>query len=268
MGTRATCGAAAKSGGASSALVPAKSVAKPPTPAAAAPEPAGRRQRVLSVQPWRIALVDDNPVIHAAMRQTFKILAPNWTLDSYLDGYRAFDCITQAPPRVVLMDITMPEMDGIECTRRIKALLPNLPVVMFTARTDENSLILSMMAGASGFLVKPSSPADTVSAVKRAVSGLPALCLHAELTIVQWLHTLGENLSTWRLTARELQIMIHVSSNRCDKNIAGLLKISPSTVHAHLNNIFRKLGVKGREEARRMFIALKMDQGGADQMAD
>ncbi len=257
-----------KSGGASSALVPAKSVAKPPTPTAVASGPAGRRPRVLSAQPWRIALVDDDPVVHTAMRQTFKILTPNWTLESYLDGHRAFDCITQAPPRVVLMDITMPEMNGIECTRRIKALLPNLPVVMLTARTDEDSLITSMMAGASGFLVKPSSPADTVSAVKRAVHGLPALCLHAELTIVQWLHTLGDNLSTWRLTARELQIMIHVSSNRCDKDIAGLLKITPSTVHTHLNNIFRKLGVHGRDEAQQKFIALKMEQAATGQLAD
>ncbi len=190
------------------------------------------------------------------MRQTFRALAADWTLESYLDGNRAVDCITQSPPRAVLMDITMPEMNGIECTRRIKALRPDLPVVMFTARTDTDSFISSMIAGASGYVVKPSSPSETVSAVKKAMDGLPALCVEVEKTIIQWLRNLGEKVSSWGLTAREQQIMLQVCSNRCDKDIARLLKITPSTVHVHLHSLYKKLGVRGRNEARRKFIGL------------
>jgi DNA-binding NarL/FixJ family response regulator len=256
MGSRVTFDAATKSGRPSSALVPAKSLARPSTPAAVAAKLAGQRQSAPSGQTIHIALVDDDPSIHAAMRQTFKVLASDWTLDSYLDGNLAIDRIKQVPPRAVLMDITMPEMTGIECTKKIKALLPDLPVVMFSARTDTDSFISSMIAGASGYVVKPSSPSDTISAVKKALEGFPALCAHSEKTIVQWLHTLGENVFSWGLTAREQQVMLQVCSNRCDKDIACLLKISPATVHIHLHNIYKKLGVGNRSEARRKFLNL------------
>ena len=256
MGSRVTFDAATKSGRPSSALVPAKSLARPSMPAAVAAKLTGQRQPAPSGQAIHIALVDDDPSIHAAMRQTFKVLAADWTLDSYLDGNRAIDCIKQVPPRAVLMDITMPEMTGIECTKKIKALLPDLPVVMFSARTDTDSFISSMIAGASGYVVKPSSPSDTISAVKKALEGFPALCAHAEKTIVQWRHTLGENVFSWGLTAREQQVMLQVCSNRCDKDIACLLKISPSTVHIHLHNIYKKLGAGNRNEARRKFLNL------------
>jgi DNA-binding NarL/FixJ family response regulator len=256
MGACATSSAATKSGRPSSALVSAKSLAGPSTPAAVASKLPGQCQPAPSGQAIHIALVDDDPIIHAAMRQMFKAFAADWTLDSYLDGNRAIDCITQAPPRAVLMDITMPEMTGIECARKIKALLPDLPVVMFTARTDTDSFISSMIAGASGYMVKPSSPSDTISAVKKALEGFPALCAHAEKTIIQWLHTLGDNVFSWDLTAREQQVMLQVCSNRCDKDIACLLEMSPATVHTHLHSIYKKLGVGDRNEARRKFLNL------------
>ena len=159
---------------------------------AAASNPADHHQPAPSVEPVRIALVDDDPIIHAATRHAFKSLATDWTLESYFDGNRAITGITRSPPRAVLMDITMPEMNGIECTRIIKALLPDLPVVMFTARTDTDNFISSMIAGASGYVVKPSSPSETVSAVQKAVDGLPALCVEVEKTIIKWLRDLGE----------------------------------------------------------------------------
>ncbi len=191
------------------------------------------------------------------MRQIFKAFAADWTLESHLDGLQAIASINQIPPRAVLMDITMPEISGIECTRKIKALWPDLPVVMFTARTDTESFIASMVAGASGYLVKPVPSSDIIIAIKKAMEGLPALCVQAEETILQWLRKLGEKVFSWGLTAREQQIILQVCSNRCDKDIARLLKISPATVHGHLHSIYKKLGVKGRIEARRKFIGLK-----------
>jgi DNA-binding NarL/FixJ family response regulator len=256
MASRATSSAETKSGRPPPVPVGATALPRPPIPAAAASKPAGQCQPAPAVKPFRIALVDDDPSIHVAMRQTFRALAAGWTLESYLDGNQAVDCITQIPPRAVLMDITMPEISGIECTRKIKALLPDLPVVIFTARTDTDSFISSMIAGASGYVVKPSSPSETVSAVQKAVDGLPVLCVEAEKTIIQWLRSLGEKVSSWGLTAREQQIMLQVCSNRCDKDIARLLKISPATVHVHLHSLYKKLDVKGRNEARRKFIGL------------
>jgi len=201
-----------------------------------------------------IALVDDDPSIHVALQYVFKNLASDWTLDSYSDGREAIASITKSPPSAVLMDIAMPGITGIECTRHLKSSFPQLPVVMFTARDDTENFFSAMMAGASGYVVKPSSPAETVSAVRKVLSGGPALCQRTEQSIVEWLHSLGDNVISWKLTPREQQIMLHVCANRSDKDIALLLQISARTVHNHLLNIYRKLSVNGRDEARKKFI--------------
>jgi len=203
----------------------------------------------------RIALVDDDPSIHVAMRQIFKTLVSNWILDSYLDGNQALDRIPRTLPNVVLMDISMPDITGIECTRRVKALAPNLPVIMFTARTDTESFISSMIAGASGYLIKPIPSSDIIFAIKKALTGLPTLCVETEKAIIQWLRSLGKSTTQWKLTARQHEIMLHLCCNRSDKEIAKRLSIAPGTVHVHLSKIFKKLGVKTREQAKRKFIS-------------
>lgn len=205
----------------------------------------------------RVALVDDDQSIHIAMRQIFKNWASHWALESFLDGNEALEKFKESPPHVVLMDISMPDVNGIECTRRVKTMLPQLPVIMFTARVDTESFILAMIAGASGYLIKPIPSFDIVSAIKKALEGMPALCMQTEKSVVQWLHGLGEGISGWGLTSREQQIILHLCSNRSDKEIAQHLGISPGTVHTHLVPLFRKMGVHTRDEAKRKFLGLE-----------
>lgn len=202
----------------------------------------------------RIALVDDEPVVHAAIKQTFRNHAPQWTLDCYSSGREAVPQIIQTPPHAVMMDVSMPEMTGIECVKRIKTFLPQLPIVMFTARDDTENFFSSMMAGASGYVVKPSSPVETVSAVQKVLGGASAICSKTEQAIVAWLHGLGGNVSSWKLTPREQQIMLHVCANRTDKEIATLINLSPRTVQHHLQSAFQRLGVHNREAARQKFM--------------
>jgi DNA-binding NarL/FixJ family response regulator len=203
----------------------------------------------------RVALVDDDQSIH--MRQIFKNWASHWSLESFLDGNVALEKFRESPPHVVLMDISMPDVNGIECTRRVKSLMPHLPVIMFTARVDTESFILAMIAGASGYLIKPIPSFDIVAAIKKALEGMPALCVQTEKSVVQWLHGLGEGISGWGLTSREQQIILHLCSNRTDKEIAQHLGISPGTVHTHLVPLFKKMGVHTRDEAKRKFLGLK-----------
>ncbi|HEY3761538.1 MAG TPA: response regulator [Verrucomicrobiae bacterium] len=211
----------------------------------------------LPIPKIRVALVDDDQSIHIAMRQVFKNWASHWSLESFLDGNEAIERFRESPPHVVLMDISMPDVNGIECTRRVKTLLPHLPVIMFTARMDTESFILAMIAGASGYLIKPIPSFDIVSAIKKALEGMPALCVQTEKSVVQWIQGLGEGISGWGLTAREQQIILHLCSNRSDKEIAEHLDISPGTVHTHLVPLFRKLGVHTRDEAKRKFLGLE-----------
>lgn len=204
----------------------------------------------------RIALVDDDLSIHIAMRQIFKTWASGWKLDSYQSGQQALKRIPEAPPNAVLMDISMPEITGIECTKKVKAMMPDVPVIMFTARADTESFISSIIAGATGYLVKPTASMEIIAAVKKALEGLPALCPETEKTIIKWLRSFGENVSAWGLTAREQEILIHLCRNHSDKEIGKILKVSPATVHMHLHSIYKKLGVSGRNEAKKKFIGL------------
>ncbi|MGO8766966.1 MAG: response regulator [Limisphaerales bacterium] len=205
----------------------------------------------------RIALVDDDQSIHIAMRQIFKTWAAHWSLESFLDGNVALEKFKESPPHVVLMDISMPDLNGIECTRRVKSLLPHLPVIMFTARVDTESFIMAMIAGASGYLIKPIPSFDIVAAIKKALDGLPALCTQTEQSVIDWLHSLGDGFANWGLTAREREAILHLCANRSDKEIAHLLGISTETVHTHVCVAFRKMGVHTRAEAKRKFLGLE-----------
>jgi len=225
-------------------------------PSLAPTEPSSQPQAFLASQPIRIALVDDDQSIHLAMRQIFKRWAADWTLDSYMDGKEAINSIPRMQPHAVLMDISMPGITGIDCTRKVKAMLPDTPVIMFTARSDTESFVSSMIAGASGYLVKPSPSLDVISAIKKALAGLPALCLETEKTVIQWLRSFKENASEWKLTEREHEIMLHVCCNRTDKEISRLLDITAGTVHVHLARVFKKLGVHTRNDARRRFVGM------------
>jgi CheY-like chemotaxis protein len=118
-------------------------------PSLAPTEPSNQPQAFLASQAIRIALVDDDQSIHLAMRQIFKRWAADWTLDSYMDGKEAINSIPRMQPHAVLMDISMPGITGIDCTRKVKAMLPDLPVIMFTARSDTESFVSAMIAGAS-----------------------------------------------------------------------------------------------------------------------
>jgi DNA-binding NarL/FixJ family response regulator len=204
----------------------------------------------------RVALVDDDLSIHVAMRQIFKTWAVGWKLDSYHDGHQALRRIAQTPPNAVLMDISMPHITGIECTKKVRKMMPDLPIIMFTARADTESFISSMIAGASGYLIKPTASLEIIAAVKKVLEGLPALCPETEKTIIKWLRSFGENVSAWGLTAREQEILIHLCRNHSDKEMGKILKVSPATVHMHLHSIYKKLGVSGRNEARKKFIGL------------
>ncbi len=190
------------------------------------------------------------------MRQIFKTWATEWKLDTYSNALQALERMAESPPNAVLMDVSMPEITGIECTRKVKKMMPDLPVIMFTARADTETFIASIIAGATGYLVKPTASLEIIAAVKKALEGLPALCPETEKTIIKWLQSFGENVSEWGLTAREQEILIHLCRNHSDKEIGKILKISSGTVHMHLHSVYKKLGVRDRNEAKKKFIGL------------
>jgi DNA-binding NarL/FixJ family response regulator len=206
----------------------------------------------------RIAVVDDDESTHASVRAALTELRPKWRVDSYLSGEASLEGLAERRPHVVLMDIRMPGMSGLDCTRRIKARFPQLPVVMHTARADAVAVLLAVLAGADGYLAKPVSPEVMVGAVEDALADTrPPLCPEAGRGLVKFFHRCGESARLPEaLTVRELEILACCLLEPDYKGIAERLGISPRTVSAHLQTIFRKLGVHSRAEAARRLLGL------------
>jgi two-component system nitrate/nitrite response regulator NarL len=204
--------------------------------------------------PVRIALVDDDQSVHQAMHCLFRELAKDWMLVSYLDGQQAIQSMRSVQPHAILMDILMPGISGIECTSKLKVLYPNVPIVMFSARTDAEAVIHSMMAGACGYLTKPTAANKILLALKKAIDGSMVLCQTAEKAMLDGLHTMGRSSTVTRLTRREQDIMGCLCRRLANKEIAESLGISAATVHAHLSKIFKKLNAHSRAEAIRKYL--------------
>ncbi len=177
-------------------------------------------------------------------------------MDSYLSGEASLEGLAEQRPDVVLMDIRMPGMSGLDCTRRLKARFPQLPVVMHTARADAVAVLLAVLAGADGYLAKPVSPEELVRAVEDALDGTrPPLCPEAGRGLVKFFHRCGQSARLPEaLTVRELEILACCLLEPDHKGIAERLGISARTVSAHLQTIFRKLGVRSRAEAARRLL--------------
>ncbi len=206
-------------------------------------------------RPLRVALVDDDASVHAALRNALQSLAPEWVLESHLKLVEAIQKIRSHPPEAVLMDLWMPEHSGVDCTRRIKGLLPHLPIIMLTACSDANVMHLGLMAEASGYLIKPATPQDVVNAVIEAVNGGNFLCRQAQRTIAASFGRCATDQALHGfLSPREQEILACLFRNLLDKEISEELHISTGTVHSHLVRLFRKLGVHSRKEALQRFL--------------
>ena len=138
----------------------------------------------LAAESLRVALVDDEEGVHQLVSGVFQKYARQWTLDCYQDPVRALTQIPRNPPQAVIMDIKMAGMTGIECAKKLKQLLPNLPIVMLSAYLDEEMLTHCLMAGACGCLFKPASAMEIVGAIKKAVAGSLAFCPQSEKTVL------------------------------------------------------------------------------------
>ena len=204
----------------------------------------------------RVALVDDEQNVHLAVAHMLAAANADWKLETHLDGASALQKLPGDLPDAVLMDIRMPGLSGIECTRWLKALLPQLPVTMHTASEDHETILASLMAGASGYLVKPQSAADLVNALNSVARGGNALCEQAQTAVLACLKRADAMGLAGNLTARERQIMTCLAQNLVDKEIAERLNISNHTVHVHLRRIYRKLGVSGWKAAVRKFLGM------------
>ena len=198
----------------------------------------------------RIVLADD----HALFRDGVSSLLQAWgheVVGSAAGGREAVDLVVRLEPDLVLMDVRMPGMSGVEATRALAAIRPETPIVMLTVSEDEEDLFAAIRAGARGYLLKDLEAAQLRAMIDAVSRGEAAITPATAARIIRHLSSLGaaaDEPAPDRLTARELDVLRSVTAGRRNKEIAAELGISENTVKYHLRNILEKLHAQSRTE--------------------
>ena len=198
----------------------------------------------------QVAIVEDDTEI----RQTLALIidgTPGFNCQlTYSNGLDAFEALQKHYVEVVLMDIEMPKMNGIECIRKLKPIKPTIDFLMLTIKQDDESIFDSIYAGASGYLLKDTPPARLLEAIREIKNGGAPMSTSIARKVIQSFHQVKAS----PLSDRETEILRHLAGGENYKSIANQLFISPHTVKTHIKNIYDKLHVHSRAEAVRKAI--------------
>ncbi|MCL5097070.1 MAG: response regulator transcription factor [Candidatus Omnitrophica bacterium] len=208
---------------------------------------------------YRVCVVDDE----VGVRESLWHLASSSSVfiidDAYASAREALLWIPLNPPDVVLMDICMPEMSGIECARRLKSILPQMKIVMFTALMNREALLEALFAGASGYLIKGDDLSKLENEIARVMTNGATLSQDMVELVIESFHQWQRPVGGVNLTAREQGIISHWFEGLLDKEIADKLRIGTASVRTHTARLFKRLGVHSRAGAIRKILFLDID---------
>jgi two-component system response regulator NreC len=199
----------------------------------------------------RLLLVDDHQIVRAGLRMLFMAESDIDIVGEVDSAEEAILAVQELEPDVVLMDVAMPGMSGIEATRRIKEARPDIVVLALTMHEDEQYFFEMLNAGASGYIPKRAAPDDLVSAIRVVSQGnvflYPSL---AKMLVADYLErsVSGGERVTDVLTPREREVLVLIAEGLTNRQIAEALTISHKTVDRHRENIMRKLNLHSRVE--------------------
>ena len=219
-------------------------------------------------QPIRLLLVDDHPVVRKGTRDLLDTEHDFQVVGEAASGEEAILKARELVPDVILMDVSMPGMNGIEATKQIKAERPAQNVLVLTSYDDDAYIFALLEAGAAGYLLKNASEAELLGAVRAVAAGESALHPSVARKVLERFSTTSTSSAPLdTLSPRELEVLCIAATGRTNKEIARDLDISPRTVQVHLANIFSKLGVGSRTEAvligiKRGWVSLSDTQPG------
>jgi NarL family two-component system response regulator LiaR len=198
-----------------------------------------------------ILIADDHPLVREALHQSLEGEEDMKVVAEASDGEEAVKLASELKPNVVVMDIVMPRLNGIEATRKIKEIAPDTAILILTAYDDDEYVLGLLDAGAAGYLLKSARGRDLVGAIRAIRSGESVLHpkIIAKLLKRATTAPVREHKASELLSERESEILKLVTSGMSNKEIAEKLFLSQRTVKAHLTNIFNKLNVASRSEA-------------------
>ncbi len=200
----------------------------------------------------RILLADDHTILRAGLKMMLNAQPDMEVVGEAQDGHQAIQEALKFQPDIILMDITMPDMNGIEATRQIKRLLPDVKILMLTMHEHDEYVFQALQAGASGYMLKEAADTDLIAALHVIKSGQFYLSPTAQSVVVgdylQRVRTGEERDSYSSLTEREREILKLVAEGYTNNQIAERLIISPKTVDTHRTHIMDKLNMHSRAE--------------------
>ena len=205
--------------------------------------------------PITVAIVEDNDKLRATLARVLNRAAGFQCVSDYQNAEDALREIPKVSPNVVLMDINLPGMNGVECVRQLKATTPQIQVMMLTVYEDTENIFDALAAGASGYMLKRTAGKELLEAIEEVKRGGSPMTTHIARKVVQsFQRSAAAEAQTESLSEREQQVLDLLSRGLIYKEIAEKLGISYETVHTYIRRIYEKLQVRTRTEAVAKFL--------------
>ena len=220
------------------------------------PQKTGTTAKPATQKKFQIAIVEDQPEVRENWSRLISSFPDFECVCACVSGEEALREIPKHRPGVVLMDIFLPRMSGIECTAQLKELLPETRIIILTAMNDKELIFLALQAGAAGYLLKRTKPADLRNALLDVIAGGSPMSSEIARRVVESFHRKAKTIDkALNLSAREEEILVLLSKGYSNKAIAGQLKLSVETIYSYLKRVYEKMHVHSRTEAVIRYLA-------------
>src|SRR5215212_2368284 len=220
-------------------MLPNNPAPQPPTPGGEAP----KSEKI------RVMIVDDHAVVRQGLRSFLELQGDIEVVGEAADGAEAVAQAKELLPDVILMDLVMPTMDGVEATRTITAAVPSARVLVLTSFSEDEKVFASIKAGAHGYLMKDVLPPELIRAIRTVYRGEAQLHPEIARKLMNEFSSPTPTAPRHSLTDRELEVLRLISRGRSNREIAEELVLSEKTVKTHVSNILQKLHLSDRTQA-------------------
>jgi DNA-binding NarL/FixJ family response regulator len=195
----------------------------------------------------RVLIADDHPLIRSGLRALLARESDFEVVGEAADGYQALELVEQLKPDVVMLDVSMPRLNGIDVAQKISEKIPSTRVIIVSIHSDEGYVLRALKAGAKGYLLKASPEGDILNAVRAVAAGQAYLSPEiSRLLVEEYVREMrfrGVEDSYDLLSIREKEILQLLASGSTNRQVAELIHVSLATVETHRTNIFQKLGI-------------------------
>jgi DNA-binding NarL/FixJ family response regulator len=197
-----------------------------------------------------VSIVEDDAEVRQSLARLINSSPGYKCVSAHESAEDALEQIPKVKPDVTLMDINLVNLNGVECVRRLKPLLPNTQIIMLTVYQNTEHIFNALAAGATGYMLKQTPPAELLAAIKEVFEGGSPMSSHIARKIVQsFQRSAADTKETDSLSPREAQVLDLLAKGFLYKEIADAMHVSYATVHTHIRHIYEKLHVRSRTEA-------------------